>query len=218
MGGHVRVVVVDDDVPTRVGIRAILMSEDGIEVVAEAGTGAEAIELCRALSPDIVIMDVRLPDANGIAVTARILENTLFARTPTQVIVLTTLANDRYAQTAMLAGASAFVVKRAPAEELVATVRAVAAGGFVDHRLDASGVSGSSRQRPSALTGRESDVLALMALGRSNQEISEALFLSLETVRSYIKRIYSKIGARDRADAVALAYESGLVQTQRPEP
>ena len=94
-----RVVVVDDDVATRIGIRAILTSEPGIEVVAEAGTGAEAIELSRALAPDIVIMDVRLPDASGIAVTARILENALLARTPTRVIVLTTLANDRYAQT-----------------------------------------------------------------------------------------------------------------------
>jgi DNA-binding NarL/FixJ family response regulator len=218
MGGHVRVVVVDDDVPTRVGIRAILTSEPGIDVVAEAGTGAEAIELCRTLVPDIVIMDVRLPDANGIAVAARILENALLARTTTRVIVLTTFADDRYAQTAMLAGASAFVVKRAPAEELLATVRGVAAGSFVDHRLDASGVSDSPSQRPSALTGRESDVLALMARGRSNEEISEALFLSLETVRSYIKRIYGKIGARDRADAVALAYESGLVRSQPPEP
>ena len=208
MEERVRVVVVDDDVPTRVGIRAIFMSEAGIDVVAEAGTGSEAIELCRALAPDIVLMDVRLPDANGIAVTARILENALAVRTPTRVIVLTTLEHDRYARTAMLAGASAFVVKRAPAEELVATVRAVAANSFVAPQLDTSGSA-------PALTGRETDVLALMARGRSNEEIAEALFISLETVRSYVKNLYAKIGARNRADAVALAYESGLV---RPPP
>lgn len=213
-----RVVIVDDDVPTRVGIRAILTSEAGIEVVAEADNGAEAIELCRALAPDIVVMDVRLPDANGIAITARILENALLARTPTRVIVLTTLANDRYAQTATLAGASAFLVKRAPAEELVATVRNVAAGSFVGSGLGASaGASDFPRQRASALTGRESDVLGLMARGRSNEEIAEALFLSLETVQSYVKSVYRKIGARHRADAVALAYESGLVRSPRTE-
>jgi len=214
----VRVVVVDDDVPTRVGIRAILGLEPDIEVVGEASTGAEGMELCRALAPDIVLMDVRLPDANGIAVTARILENAMLASTPTQVIVLTTLPGDRYAQTARLAGASAFVVKRAPAEELVATVRSVAAGSGIPVQRDRGGESrgDSAPQRLSSLTGRESDVLALMARGRSNDEIARALFLSLETVRTYVKSVYAKIGARDRADAVALAYESGLVRPPHP--
>ena len=213
MEGSVRVVLVDDDVPTRVGIRAILGTEEGIEVVAEAGTAAEGMELCRALAPDIVLMDVRLPDANGIAVTARILEHAMLARSPTQVIVLTSLAGDRYAQTATLAGASAFVVKRVPAEELIATVRNVAAGSRTGTgHQGRAGDTDSGRHGRITLTGRESDVLALMARGRSNDEIAEALFLSLETVRSYVKNVYAKIGARDRADAVALAYESGLVR------
>jgi DNA-binding NarL/FixJ family response regulator len=212
-----RVVVVDDDVPTRVGITAILTSDAGIEVVGEGGTGAEAIELCRTLSPDIVIMDVRLPDGSGIAVTARILEDAELAGSSTRVIVLTTLANDRHARTATLAGASAFVVKRAPVEELLATVRHVAAGSVLAPRLDGTRgtFSDSPWERPKTLSDRESDVLALIARGRSNEEIAEELFVSLETVRSHVKRVYDKIGARHRADAVALAYESGMVRSPR---
>jgi DNA-binding NarL/FixJ family response regulator len=213
-----RVLIVDDDVPTRVGIRTILGAEEDIHVAGEAASSQEATELAARLQPDVVLMDIRLPDADGIETTRRIMGAGL--ESPPKVVVLTTFDFDEYAYQSLRAGASAFLLKRTSAEDLVATIRAVASGDTMPNpestcrRIAAiaarDGTRGASRFQE-RLTSRETDVLALMARGVSNQAIAGELGVSLETVRTHVKHIYTKCGAQDRAQAVIAAYESGLV-------
>jgi len=224
----IRALIVDDDVPTRVGVRTILSSEPDIEVVGEAATGGEALELAAQLEPDVVLMDVRLPDIDGLTVTRQITsgvetdsasESSTDAPRP-KVIVLTTFDFDEYVYRSIRAGASGFLLKRAPAEEIVAAVRAVAGGLRLPmpaktRRLlqqYARTDPGSRAELLDSLTAREREVLSLIARGFSNQEIAELLYLSVETVKTHVKRVYMKCGARDRAQAVIAAYEAGLVQ------
>jgi len=214
-----RVLVVDDDVLTRVGVRTILSSEPGFEVVGEAATGTEAVELAAALRPDVVLMDVQLPDEDGIAATRQILDAGTDSSPAPRVIVLTTFDYDEYVFRSLQAGASGFLLKRTRAEELVDAVRTVAQGNALPapartRALIAAFASAppdrSLSQFAEELTGREAEVLALVARGLSNAEIAQTLGLSIETIRTHVKHVYMKTGARDRAHAVIIAYESGL--------
>ena len=221
MSTATRVLIVDDDVPTRVGIKTILSSEPGVEIVGEAATSAQAVERAAALEPDIVLMDVHLPDGNGIDAMQRILADASGDSPAPRVIVLTTFDYDEYVYRSMLAGASGFILKRIRAEELIEAVRTVAHGESLPTPERTRGLiaafSQNSEDAPrfqfsDSLTPRESEVLALIARGLSNAEIADALALSVETVRTHVKRVYMKTGARDRAHAVIMAYETGLVR------
>jgi len=219
MTENIRVLIVDDDVPTRVGLRTILLSEPGFEIVGEAAAGEEAIVLAASSHPDVVLMDVRLPDIDGIGVTRQIVAaRPVGAETP-RVIVLTTFDHDQYAYRSMKAGASGFLLKRTRAEDLIDAVRSVAGGNeFMSPKTRAliEAFAGSADERRNtavreSLTPREGEVLTLVARGLSNAEIADALNLSVETVRTHVKRVYMKCGVRDRAQAVIVAYETGLV-------
>jgi DNA-binding NarL/FixJ family response regulator len=219
----VRVLIVDDDVPTRIGVRTILSTAEGIEVIAEAERGLQACDLVAELHPDVVLMDVRLPDIDGIEATHRIMTTN---DPPPSVLVLTTFDLDDYAYAAMYAGASGFLLKRTPAEDLIDAVRAAAEQSglptpgptvelirsMASHRaMDAPRESAARPSVIDALTAREQDVLTLIARGFSNAEIADELVVSQETVRTHVKHIYAKCGLTGRAHAVIVAYESGLV-------
>jgi DNA-binding NarL/FixJ family response regulator len=217
---NIAILVVDDDVPTRVGLKTILASEPDIDVVAEASTGTEAIALARALEPDIVLMDVQLPDLDGITATRRIVAHEPNGAQTPRVVVLTTFDYDEYVFRTVQAGASGFLLKRTRAEDLVEAVRTVAEGNALPMPATTRGViEAFARPRgPShrlhlleRLTGREYEVLVLIARGLSNHEIADRLGLSVETVRTHVKRVYMKCDIRDRAQAVIVAYESGLI-------
>ena len=211
----VRVLIVDDDVPPRVGLRAILSSAGDIEVIGEASTGAEAIAAAGKHQPDIVLMDVRLPGMDGITATRRITSD---HGGSTKVIVLTTFDLEELAFQARRAGASGFVLKRAPAEQLISEVRAVAREtsavapeaetGF---RRD-PGLRGDHEflSFTPPLTGREREVLHLVARGYANAEIGHQLGMSVDTVKSHLKHIYGKSGVTDRARLVVAAARSGF--------
>jgi DNA-binding NarL/FixJ family response regulator len=214
----IRVLIVDDDVPTRVGLRAILSSAADVVPVGEAATGREALDQVDSLLPDVVLMDVRLPDVDGISVTERIVGRA--GQVGPRVIILTTFEFDEYVFRSLQAGASGFLLKRARAEELIDAIRTVAAGDALPapsstRTLINSFVSGppdrASEPLIRSLTAREMEVLGLIARGLSNAEIAEALGVSIETVRTHVKRVYLKCNLRDRTHAVILAYESGLV-------
>jgi DNA-binding NarL/FixJ family response regulator len=210
----IRVLIVDDDVPTRVGLRTILSSDPELDVVGEATGGAQACELAEELAPDIVLMDIQLPDLNGIEATRRIVGSSIDEKP--RVIMLTTFEVDDYIYASMRAGASGFLLKRTRAEELIEAVRTVAEGSALPaptatRQLIATYTERGTTPIAVPLTPRESDVLVLIAEGLSNQEIAGELSVSHETVRTHVKHIYAKTGARDRAQAVIAAYESGLV-------
>lgn len=213
----IRVLIVDDDVPTRVGISTILSSDPGIVVVGEADNGLDACTMAVELAPDLMVVDVQIPGIDGIETTRRV---TGLGPTSPKVIVLTTFDVDEYVYGSLRAGASGFMLKRAPAEELIAAVHRVAKGDELLAPQRTTQLIGSQvvpRQRHAdifmpPLTVREADVLALMARGLSNPEIGQRLGVSLETVRTHVKHVYMKCNARDRAQAVIAAYESGLVQ------
>jgi DNA-binding NarL/FixJ family response regulator len=217
-----RVLIADDDVPTRVGLQAILRAEDDMEVVGEAATGLDALALSEIRRPDVVLMDVHLPDVDGIEATTRLVSGD--APTP-RVIILTTFEVSEYVYRAIQAGASGFLLKRTRAEELVAAIRVVASGealpmptltsSLIGHFAPAAEPPRDGPTLPEELTGRELAVLELLARGLSNREIAAALTVSHETVKSHVKRTYAKIGARDRAQAVIRAYEAGLVVVSR---
>jgi DNA-binding NarL/FixJ family response regulator len=220
MSDGVRVLIVDDDVPTRVGVRTILQSEPGFDVVGEAATGTQAIEMVDALRPDVVLMDVRLPDIDGIGVTQHVLGSDPETDGKPRVIVLTTFDHDQYAYRSLQAGASGFLLKRTPAEDLIDAVRTVAEGRELPVSPKTRALIEAFAQMPDdrrgstvrdSLTPRECEVLVLVARGLSNAEIAEALSLSVETVRTHVKRVYMKCRVRDRAQAVIVAYETGLV-------
>jgi len=219
MNEPIRVLIVDDDVPTRVGLRVIMDAEDDIEVVGECATAEESYREIEALEPDIVLMDVQLPGADGLTATAQIMAGTAStkANSGPRVIVLTTYEIDDYVFRSLDAGASGFLLKRAPAEDLAAAVRSVASGDALPvptltKRLIEQYATRSEERRSAVdhLTDREREVLVLIGLGRSNQEISSDLSISPETVKSHVKHIFAKLGVRDRAQAVIAAYESGL--------
>jgi len=216
----VRVLIVDDQALVRTGFRMILEAEEDIEVVGEAGDGAEAIVEARRLQPDVVLMDVRMPELDGIEATRRLLANG--GAGETKVVMLTTFDMDEYVYDALRAGASGFLLKDVPPEQLVDGIRSVANGDAllapsITRRLIEEFVrSGPGRTAPPAglsdLTARELEVLQLMARGLSNAEIASNLFVSETTVKTHVAHVLMKLDLRDRVQAVVLAYESGLVQ------
>jgi DNA-binding NarL/FixJ family response regulator len=219
----VRVLIVDDQELVRTGFRMILEAEQDIEVVGEAGDGAEAVAEARRLTPDVVLMDVRMPELDGIEATRRLLEN---GADETKVVMLTTFDMDEYVYDALRAGASGFLLKDVPPEQLIDGIRAVGNGDAllapsVTRRLIEEFVrSGPARTEPpeglSELTARELEVLEAIARGLSNAEIAKELFVSETTVKTHVAHVLMKLSLRDRVQAVVLAYESGLVQPGAP--
>jgi DNA-binding NarL/FixJ family response regulator len=222
MSDPLRVVVADDQALVRTGFRMILAS-DGIEVVAEAATGTEAIDAVRRTRPDVVLMDIRMPDLDGLAATRRILAGT--AEAP-RVIMLTTFDLDHYVYEALTAGASGFLLKDVTPEQLLAAVRTVRAGDAllapaITRRLVERFARRSAEPAPlhrdlSALTPRELEVLRLVARGHSNAELAAELHLAEATVKTHVARILAKLSLRDRVQAVVAAYETGLVSPGTP--
>lgn len=209
----IRVLLVDDESLVRAGLRAIIDAEPDLEVVGEAGDGAEAVSQARSVRPDVVCMDVRMPHVDGIAATRTL---TSRAESP-RVLVLTTFENDDYVYDALAAGASGFLLKRAAPEQVTAAIRTVHAGesllfpDAVRRLVRSHGRAASTRAGLPTLTEREGDVLRLMARGLSNAEIAAELVLGVETVKSHVASLLSKLDVRDRTQAVIRAYESGFV-------
>ena len=213
----IRTLIVDDQSMIRVGIRAILESQDDITVVGEAENGQLGVERCRGLRPDVVLMDVRMPVLDGLAATRAILCG---GHTP-RVLMLTTFDLDDYIYAALQAGASGFILKDNEPEDLVRAVRVVAGGEAllaptITRRLIENFVEARPRRLAGAtalngLTDREREVLHLMALGRSNAEIAATLFISEQTTKTHVSRILQKLNLRDRVQAVVFGYETGLV-------
>ncbi len=213
----IRVVVVDDQELMRVGFRMVLGAQADIDVVGEAGDGAQAIRMAEELRPDVVLMDVRMPVLDGVEATKRIVE----AGTA-RVLVMTTFDLDEYVYSALQGGASGFLLKDTQPDHLVSALRAVASGDAVvspsvtRRLLDRFVGGGGKPMRDAAeldvLTEREREVLVLIAKGLSNLEIAETLFLSEATVKTHVGRILSKLDLRDRVQAVVLAYETGLAR------
>ncbi|MFE6846626.1 response regulator [Streptomyces sp. NPDC057686] len=214
VGPPVTLLIADDDEVTRSGLRTLLAVQPGITVVGEAADGVEAVEQARRLRPDVVLMDVRMPRCNGIEATRRLLAE---SDEPPKVVVITTFENDDYVTAALSAGASGFVLKRLPVRQITEAVRVVAAGEAILfptalRRMVAARPLHSSKALPkAALTGREEGVLRLMATGLSNPEIAQSLTVSLETVKTHVGNVLTKLGAHNRTHAVVIAYESGLV-------
>ena len=216
----IRVVLVDDQPLVRTGLRMILSAAEDIEVVGEAADGEEAIKTCSELSPDVVLMDVRMPGVDGIDATQAITSKD----SPPKVLVLTTFDLDDVVYEALRAGASGFLLKDAPEERLITAIRVVADGGslFAPSVTRALIAEFAQRSRPPStasvdrLTERETEVLVQIARGMSNAEIAEALFVTENTVKTHVARILMKLGLRDRVQAVVLAYECGLVTPARP--
>ena len=214
-----RILVVDDQALVRRGFRMILDAEEDFDVVGEAADGLEAVDLAARLRPDLVLMDIRMPNLDGVEATRRLAGPDVID--PVTVLILTTFDLDDYVYDALRAGASGFLLKDTPPEELVAAVRVVAAGEAllapsVTRRLIAEFAS-RPPQEPAptpaldALTEREREVLTLMARGLSNAEIAAELFLGETTVKTHVGRVLMKLDLRDRVQAVVLAYEVGLV-------
>jgi DNA-binding NarL/FixJ family response regulator len=218
--GTTRCLIVDDQAMVREGFAAILAAQPGLHVVGQAADGAEAVAQARHLSPDIVLMDVRMPVMDGLQAAREILHGTAGQEGP-RVLMLTTFDLDDYVYQALRAGASGFLLKDANAAELVHAVRVVAGGEAllapsVTRRLIADFARLPRQDQPPApeldvLTKRETEVLRLIARGMSNAEISGALVIADQTTKTYVGRILAKLGLRDRAQAVVAAYESGLV-------
>jgi DNA-binding NarL/FixJ family response regulator len=215
----VRIVLADDDALVRVGLKAILNSVPDFEVVGEAADGVEALRAVAELDPDVVIMDIRMPNLDGLVATRDIVSG---ADEPPKVIILTTFELDEYVYEAMRNGASGFMLKRSPPEDLIEAVRVVLSGEsllfpaatrrLIEQRTAALEVSAAWRKAIDRLTDREREVLALIARGHSNAEIAEELYVGAATVKTHVSSVLTKIGARDRTQAVIAAYESGFVQ------
>ncbi len=218
----IRVVLVDDEAMVRVGLRMVLSAEPDVEVVGEAADGAQAVEAVLAGEPDVVLMDVRMPHVDGLEGARRVLA----ARPETKVVILTTFDEDEHVAAALRAGVSGFLLKVSPPEQLVAAVRTVAGGGGlldpgVTLRVIESFAATPATPREhgrlmAELTEREREVLRLVARGLSNAEIAARLYLGEATVKTHVSRVLAKLGVRDRVQAVALAYESGLVRPGDP--
>ncbi len=217
----IRVVLVDDQAMVRTGLRMVLAAEGDIEVVGEAADGAAGVRTVTELRPDVVLLDVRMPGTDGLEAARQILAADL----PTRVVVLTTFDEDEYVAAALRAGVSGFLLKVAPPEDLVVAVRTVAAGqGLLDPAVTLRVIeSFAAAPTPdpvragalAQLTDRETDVLSLLAAGLSNAEIAARLYLGEATVKTHVSRLLLKLGLRDRVQAVAFAYESGLVTPGR---
>jgi len=215
----IRVAVVDDQALVRGGFAVMLGLQDDIEVVAEVGDGAAAVEIARKHRPDVILMDIRMPGMDGLTATRAIIDS---ADWPVKVLILTTFDPDEYVYAALRAGASGFVLKDISPEDLVAAVRTIADGGAllapsVTRRLISRfaappSLDSSVVSRLDRLTGREREVLMAVAAGASNIEIAEDLFVGPATVKSHVSSILTKLGLNNRAQAVAFAYESGLVK------
>lgn len=214
----IRVVVVDDQALVRGGFRMILEGTDEIEVVGEAADGLEAIQVVERLCPDVVLMDIRMPGIDGIEATRRLVAGGNDAR----IVMLTTFDLDEYVYEGMRSGAAGFLLKSAPPQRLLDAVLVAAAGEtllapsitqrLIEQYVRRPPPGGDVPSSLSALTERELQVLRELAGGRSNAEIAHALFLSEATVKSHVTRVLTKLGLRDRVQAVIMAYESGLVQ------
>ena len=212
----VRVLIVDDDELMRAGLRGVLASDPEIEIAGEAADGRDAVYRARKLEPDVVLMDVRMPDVDGISATRQLLD----ALRETRVMILTTFEDDDYIFGALNAGASGFLLKRTRPEDLIAAIHTIAAGDSllspsvtsrVIERMARQPAPDASRDaRLDELTPRELEVLELVARGLSNGEIAAALVIEESTVKTHLKRVLMKLGVRDRVQAVIYAYESGV--------
>jgi DNA-binding NarL/FixJ family response regulator len=214
----VRVLIVDDDDLMRAGLKSVLTSDESVEVVGEAADGRAAVQRTRALDPDIVLMDVRMPNLDGIAATSEVL-----AVSPdVKVVILTTFEQDDYVFGALQAGASGFLLKRTAAEELISAIHTIAAGDsllspsvtrtVIDRMAGQPVPDASAGERLEELTPREREVLELVARGLSNSEIAATLVIEDSTVKTHVKRILMKLRLRDRVQAVIYAYETGLTR------
>jgi DNA-binding NarL/FixJ family response regulator len=214
-----RVLIADDQALVRAGFRMILDAEDDLEVVGEASDGAEAVKLARQLKPDVVLMDIRMPEVDGIEATRRVAE--LGGDPPVRVLMLTTFDLNEYVYEALRAGASGFLLKDVPAEQLIAGIHVVARGEAllapsITRRLIEEFAKTKPEDAPpppslDELTPRELDVFRQLARGMSNAEIAAELIVSETTVKTHVARLLMKLGVRDRVQAVVIAYESGLV-------
>lgn len=216
----IKVLIADDQTLIRSGLRAIIGSEPGMEVVGEASDGADAVEAVRRLRPDVALMDIRMPRLDGVAAT-----RTLMGGSPpvqTRVLILTTFHLDEYVADALRAGASGFLLKDATGDQLVEAVRVVAAGEamlapnvtrrLLERMAEETTPAAAGEEIRELLSAREIDVLILVARGLSNFEISQALRVAESTVKSHVQSILAKLGVRDRLQAAVAAYDSGLVQ------
>jgi DNA-binding NarL/FixJ family response regulator len=218
MTPRVKVLIVDDDALMRAGLRGVLASDEGIELVGEADDGRQAAYRTRLLKPDVVLMDVRMPDLDGISATREVLA----AFPEVKVMILTTFEQDDYIFGALSAGASGFLLKRTRPEELIAAIHSVAAGDsllspsvtsrVIEQMAGLPAPDAASDPRLEELTAREREVLEHVARGLSNAEIAAALVIEESTVKTHIKRILAKLDARDRVQAVIFAYETGLIR------
>jgi DNA-binding NarL/FixJ family response regulator len=214
----IRVLVVDDQSMVRAGFRMLLSQEPDIEVVGEASNGLEAIDKAQRLGPTVILMDIRMPELDGLEATRRILAADAVAR----ILVLTTFDLDEYVYEALRAGASGFVLKDDPPEQLLVAIRTVAAGDALLSPAVTKRVIGEFTRirRPTApkgldeLTEREREVLSLIAAGHSNAEIGKELFISETTVKTHVTHLLQKLDLRDRVQAVVLAYQAGLVEAE----
>ncbi|MDY7105963.1 MAG: response regulator transcription factor [Actinomycetota bacterium] len=214
----IRVVLADDDALVRTGLRVLLEATGDVEIVGEAPDGREAVHLARTTRPDVVVMDVRMPHVDGVAATREIAS---WAAPRVRVLVLTTFDHDEVVDEALAAGADGFLLKRATPEELIAGIRTVAAGDAlvapaVTRRLIETFAARRAHDREALalathLTEREAAVLRALADGRSNAEIAATLHISAETVKTHVKRVLTKLGVRDRTQAVVWAHRSGFV-------
>jgi DNA-binding NarL/FixJ family response regulator len=217
-GKAVRVLVVDDDDLMRAGLRSVLASEETIEVVGESADGRQAVRAARALQPDVVLMDVRMPELDGISATSELLASAPASK----VVVLTTFEDEEYVFGALAAGASGFLLKRTRPEELISAIHTIAGGEallspavtrtVIDRMAAAPPPDARAHDRLEELTPREREVLELMARGLSNSEIARELVVEESTVKTHVGRILMKLHARDRVQAVIFAYESGLAR------
>jgi DNA-binding NarL/FixJ family response regulator len=219
--GDISVLIVDDQRLVRSGFAVILGTEPGITVVGQAGDGNEAVTLARQLAPTVVLLDIRMPNMDGLTAARHILEETAC-----RVLMLTTFDSDEYVYAALRAGASGFLLKDAPSEQLVGAVRSVASGDalidpaitrrLITHFVQAARPDPVDPPQLAALTPRERDVLRLVAQGLSNAEIAAELVVEESTVKTHVSRILMKLALRDRVQAVVIAYESGFVRPDDP--
>ncbi|MFK4759704.1 response regulator [Microbacterium sp. ZW T5_45] len=218
----IEVLIADDQAMVRAGFAALLDAHDGIRVTGQAASGAEAVALSARVDPDVILMDVRMPELDGIEATRRILGPSYPAAKVPRILMLTTFDVDDYVYDALEAGASGFLLKDALPEELVHAVRVVAAGeALLSPSVTRRVIEQFSMRRPrpprtasslAALTDREREVLVLIGKGRSNTEIAGDLFIAEQTVKTHVGKVLAKLGLRDRVHAVILAYDTGLVE------
>ncbi|MGI9585380.1 MAG: response regulator [Acidimicrobiia bacterium] len=219
----IKVLLADDEALVRAGLRLVIETAPDLQVAGEAADGAEAAQLVQKMNPDVILLDVQMPIADGIEATRRIVQS----GSPTKVLILTTFGHDNYLYQAMKAGAAGYLLKSSPPEQLVNAVRVVANGDSLlapelTRRLIDQYTStprpGQAPKQFESLTERENDVLLLVASGQSNTEIATELFVAESTVKSHINKILTKLDARDRVQLVIQAYESGLIQPGSNRP